>query len=117
MARWFNTFGASAFVLRYRYSPYRHPVELGDVQRAMRLVRYHAASHGLDSTRIGVMGFSAGGHPASTTGTHFDSGRPADPDPPERKKSRPDFLVLVYPVITLRDPHTHAGSRDALPVT
>ncbi len=114
VAKWFNTFGVSAYVLRYRYSPYRHPTELNDVKRAMRLIRYHAASSGLDSTRIGVMGFSAGGHLASTIGTHFDSGRPADSDPIEWKKSRPDFQVLIYPVITLSGQYAHTGSRDAL---
>jgi acetyl esterase/lipase len=113
-AKWFNTFGVTAFVLRYRYSPYRHPIEMNDAKRAMRTIRYYAASYGIDTTRIGLMGFSAGGHLASTVGTHFDAGKPADPDPIERKKSRPDFLVLVYPVITLTTPYTHTGSRDAL---
>jgi predicted esterase len=113
-AKWFNTFGVTAFVLRYRYSPYRHPMEMNDAKRAMRTVRYYAASYGIDTTRIGLMGFSAGGHLASTVGTHFDAGKPADPDPIERKKARPDFLVLIYPVITLTTPYTHTGSRDAL---
>jgi acetyl esterase/lipase len=114
VAKWFNTFGVSAFVLQYRYSPYRHPTELNDVKRAMRIVRYSASSYGIDSTRIGIMGFSAGGHLASTIGTHFDAGKPSDVDPIERKKSRPDFLLLIYPVITLTEPYTHTGSRDAL---
>ena len=113
-AKWFNTFGVSAFVLRYRYSPYRHPIEMNDAKRAMRIIRYYAADYGIDTARIGIMGFSAGGHLASTIGTHFDAGKPTDPDPIERKKSRPDFLVLIYPVITLSGPYAHTGSRDAL---
>ena len=114
VAKWFNTFGVSAFVLRYRLSPYRHPVELNDAKRAMRIVRYLASSYGIDTTRIGIMGFSAGGHLASTLETHFDNGNAADPDPINRKKSRPDFGVLIYPVITLSAPYTHTGSRDNL---
>jgi acetyl esterase/lipase len=114
VAKWFNSFGVSAFVLRYRYSPYRHPVEMNDAKRAMRIIRFHATSYGIDTARIGIMGFSAGGHLASTVGTHFDEGNPADPDPIERKTSRPDFLALIYPVITLETPYTHTGSRDAL---
>lgn len=113
-AKWFNTYGVTAFVLRYRYSPYRHPIELNDAKRAMRTVRYYAAAYGLDTTKIGIMGFSAGGHLASTLGTHFDGGAPADLDPIQQKKSRPDFLVLIYPVITLQGWYAHTGSRDAL---
>jgi acetyl esterase/lipase/lysophospholipase L1-like esterase len=113
-AKWFNTFGVSAFVLRYRFSPYRHPVEMNDAKRAVRTIRYLAASYGIDTTRIGVMGFSAGGHLASTVGTHFDMGNPGNADPIEQKKSRPDFQILIYPVITLSGPYAHTGSRDAL---
>lgn len=114
IAKWFNTFGVSAFILRYRYSPYRHPVEMNDAKRAVRTIRYLAASYGLDTTRIGVMGFSAGGHLASTIGTHFDMGNPGNVDPIEQKKSRPDFQILIYPVITLSGQYAHTGSRDAL---
>ncbi len=114
VARWLNTVGVSAFVLRYRFSPYRHPVEINDAKRAMRLVRYYASAYGLDTNRIGIMGFSAGGHLASTLETHFDNGNAADPDPINRKKSRPDFGVLIYPVITLSGPYAHTGSRDNL---
>jgi acetyl esterase/lipase len=114
VAKWFNSFGVSAFVLRYRLSPYHHPIEMNDAKRAMRIIRYYAASYGLDTTRIGIMGFSAGGHLASTIVTHFDNGNPADLDPINRKKSRPDFGVLIYPVITLSGPYAHTGSRDAL---
>jgi len=114
VAKWFNTFGVSAFVLRYRLSPYHHPIEMNDAKRAMRTIRYYAASYGIDTNRIGIMGFSAGGHLASTVGTHFDTGAPNDLDPIEHNKSRPDFMVLIYPVITLSGPYAHTGSRDAL---
>jgi acetyl esterase/lipase len=100
VAEWFNKLGVSAFVLRYRLGPrYHHPIEIGDASRAMRWVRSHAGDYGIDPHRIGVCGFSAGGHLASTLGTRYDSGAPDSPDPIERAASRPDFLILGYPVI------------------
>lgn len=100
VARWFNKLGVNAFVLRYRLGPrYHHPIQLGDAARAMRWVRSHAAEYGIDPRRIGVCGFSAGGHLASTLGTSYDSGAPDSPDPIERAASRPDFMILGYPVI------------------
>jgi acetyl esterase/lipase len=114
VARWFNNYGVTAFVLRYRYSPYRHPIELNDAKRAMRIVRYNAAAYGIDTTRIGIMGFSAGGHLASTLGTHYDTGDISSLDPIDRLKSRPDFMALIYPVITLSGSYAHTGSRDNL---
>ena len=114
VAQWFARNGVTAFVLRYRYNPYLHPIPLNDAKRAMRLVRYYAALYGIDTTRIGIMGFSAGGHVASTLGTHYDGGNSADLDLIEVKKSRPDFLVLIYPVITMTGSYVHTGSRDAL---
>jgi len=115
VARWLNSLGVTAFVLRYRLGPrYHHPVELGDAQRAIRTVRSRAAEYALRPDRIGVMGFSAGGHLAATTGTHFDAGQAGSADPIERAGSRPDFLVLCYPVISFTTPYTHRGSLQNL---
>jgi len=101
----------AAFVLRYRLGPkYHHPIELGDAQRALRFVRYHAADYGIAADKIGIWGFSAGGHLASTAGTHFDSGNPSAADPVDRVGSRPDFMILAYPVISLNTPYVHRGS-------
>jgi acetyl esterase/lipase len=111
VAAYFNAMGVSAFVLKYRLGPkYRHPIELGDAQRAMRLVRSRAQELGVTADRIGLMGFSAGGHLAATAGTRFDSGTASAPDPIDRASSRPDFLILGYPVITFEAGVTHAGS-------
>ena len=116
VARWLNSLGVTAFVLKYRLGPrYHHPVELGDVQRAIRMVRSRAAELGIGVNRIGVWGFSAGGHLASSAATHFDSGNASAPDAVDRVSSRPDFAVLTYPVITFTDePNVHKGSRRAL---
>ncbi|MCC7009536.1 MAG: alpha/beta hydrolase [Acidobacteria bacterium] len=115
IANWLNAQGVAAFVLRYRLGPtYRHPVEIGDAQRAIRLVRSRAAELNVLPDRVGMMGFSAGGHLTSTAGTHFDAGDPASADPIERVSSRPDFLVLAYPVITSSGPYVHAGSMRNL---
>jgi acetyl esterase/lipase len=94
--------GITAFVLRYRLTPYHHPIELQDAQRAIRLVRSRATEFGLDPGKIGMMGFSAGGHLTSTAGTHFDAGNPAAADPIDRVSCRPDFMVLGYPVISFQ---------------
>jgi len=115
IAEWLNARGVAGFVLRYRLGPrYRHPIELGDAQRALRLVRVRAAEFRLSPDRIGVWGFSAGGHLASTLGTHFDAGKPEAADPIERVSCRPAFLILAYPVVTLLDPYAHKGSRRNL---
>jgi len=115
VANWLNSMGIAAFVLKYRLGPrYHHPIELGDAQRAIRMVRAHAAEYGITADHVGIMGFSAGGHLASTAGTHFDSGDPNDPDPMQRVSSRPDFLVLGYPVISMKPPYVHAGSLKNL---
>jgi len=115
VAEWLNGLGVSAFVLQYRLGPrYRHPAPLQDAQRALRLVRARAADWGVDPHRLGILGFSAGGHLASTAGTHFDAGDPSAADPVDRQGSRPDFLVLCYPVIRLEGPATHRGSRERL---
>ena len=115
VAYWLNAAGMSAFVLKYRLGPrYHHPIELGDAQRAIRLVRAHAAEYSLKPDRIGMMGFSAGGHLTSTAETHFDSGNPDAADPIDRVSSRPDLPILGYPVISFTAPYTHQGSAHAL---
>ncbi|MGH9584243.1 MAG: alpha/beta hydrolase, partial [Bryobacteraceae bacterium] len=115
IAAWLNSYGITAFVLRYRLGPkYHYPMELDDAKRAMRYARAHAAEFGIDPRRIGVWGFSAGGHLASTLGTHFDAGHAESPDSVERQSSRPDFMILAYPVITMEEPYVHRGSRNAL---
>ncbi|HEY7212892.1 MAG TPA: alpha/beta hydrolase [Bryobacteraceae bacterium] len=115
VAEWLNRLGISAFVLRYRLGPkYRYPVELWDAQRAIRYVRLHAGDYGVSPDHIGVWGFSAGGHLASTTGTHFDQGDSGSSDPVDRQSSRPDFMILAYPVITMEEPYVHQGSLHAL---
>lgn len=115
IGEWLNARGVAAFMLRYRIAPrYHHPAPLQDVQRALRTVRARAAEWRVDPQRIGVWGFSAGGHLASTAGTHFDAGGPQAEDPIDRVSCRPDFMVLSYPVITLSPPYTHLGSRDNL---
>jgi acetyl esterase/lipase len=114
-ARWFNSLGVTAFVLKYRLGPkYHHPIELGDAQRAIRTVRSKAAEYRVAPDRIGIMGFSAGGHLASSAGTHFDAGNSGATDPIDRLSSRPDFLVLAYPVISFTTPYVHRGSMRAL---
>jgi acetyl esterase/lipase len=114
VAKWLNSLGVSAFVLKYRLGPkYHHPVELWDAQRAIRTVRSKAAEYRLSPDRIGIMGFSAGGHLASTAGTHFDAGDPASGDPIDRLSSRPDFMILCYPVISLGE-FAHRGSERNL---
>lgn len=115
IARWLNSFGVSAFVLRYRIAPrYRHPAPIQDAQRAIRTVRARAREYRVAPDRIGIWGFSAGGHLASTAGTRFDSGSDASPDPVERQSSRPDFLILAYPVIAFGSPYAHGGSMRNL---
>jgi acetyl esterase/lipase len=111
VASWFNSMGVTAFVLKYRLGPrYHHPLELGDAQRAIRMARARAAEFGIAPDRIGFMGFSAGGHLAATVGTHFDEGKAAAGDPIDRASSRPDFLILAYPVISFDPAIAHAGS-------
>lgn len=114
-ARWFNSLGVSAFVLKYRLGPkYHHPVELGDAQRAIRYVRSHAADYQVDPARIGIMGFSAGGHLASSAGTHLEPLNANPADAIDRVSSRPDFLILAYPVISFTTPYVHRGSMRNL---
>jgi acetyl esterase/lipase len=119
-ARWLNERGVAAFVLQYRLGmKYHHPVELEDAQRAIRMVRAHAAEYGVATDHVGMWGSSAGGHLAATAGTKFDAGK-ADASGSdasglvERQGSRPDFLILSYPVITFHEPDLHRGSLKFL---
>ncbi len=119
VATWLNSLGISAYILRYRlgipeYGDYKHPAMMEDGLRAIRVVRYHAAKWGLDPDKIGILGFSAGGHLASTVGTHFDDGRVDATDPINRQSSRPSFMILCYPVISFTTSYTHRGSRRNL---
>jgi acetyl esterase/lipase len=115
IAEWLNSQGVTAFILKYRLAPrYKHPAPLQDAQRALRTVRSRAKEWNVDPKRIGIWGFSAGGHLASTAGTHFDDGKADADDPIERVSCRPDFLILAYPVITLKPPYAHMGSRENL---
>jgi acetyl esterase/lipase len=114
IAQFLNSIGVTAFVLKYRLGPkYHHPIELGDAQRAIRVVRSQAAEYRIHPDRIGIMGFSAGGHLAATAGTHFDSGNASATDPIDRAASRPDFLILCYPVISFLN-YIHQGSKRNL---
>ncbi len=119
IAKWFNSIGVAAFVLQYRL-PYweaedcRSQVALLDAQRAIRLVRSKAKEWQLSPNRIGVMGFSAGGHLASTVSTHFDMGEPSAREALDRVSCRPDFSILMYPVISMDSAITHAGSKRNL---
>lgn len=111
--------GIAAFVLKYRLpnaksqpTPYLAPLQ--DAQRAMRIIRANAAKWNINPNKVGVMGFSAGGHLASTLATHFDAGDSNATDSIERQSCRPDFAILMYPVISMSKPIMHAGSRNNL---
>jgi acetyl esterase/lipase len=115
VANWLNALGITAFVLKYRIGPkYHHPIELGDAQRAIRMVRARAAEFSVAPDRIGIMGFSAGGHLASTAAIHFDNGNSGAADPVERVGCRPDFAILAYPVISMSAPYAHQTSTKNL---
>lgn len=112
---WLNSLGTAAFVLKYRIAPrYGNPAPLDDAQRALRTVRARADEWKVDPARVGILGFSAGGHLASSAATHFDAGDSDADDPIEQESCRPDFAVLCYPVVTMSDPATHRGSRRNL---
>jgi len=115
-AKFFNNLGVTAYVLFYRLGShgYRHPVMLGDAQRALRVVRSRAAQDGIDAARVGIMGFSAGGHLAATAGTRFDDGNPAATDAVDKQSSRPSWMVLCYPVASFDPAITHRGSVQNL---
>jgi acetyl esterase/lipase len=114
VAEWLNSLGITAFVLRYRLGMrYHSPTPLLDAAQAVRTVRARAKEWNLDANRIGVLGFSAGGHLAATLGTHFELGKTDAKDEIDRVSSRPDLLILIYPVITMGE-FTHAGSKKYL---
>jgi acetyl esterase/lipase len=113
-ATWLSTLGITTFILKSRLQEWGHPAPLQDVLRAIRLVRSRAAEFGVDAKRIGVMGSSAGGHLAASASTLFDHADGRTGAALDSTSARPDFAVLVYPVITMTDPAAHAGSRKAL---
>jgi acetyl esterase/lipase len=114
-AAFLNSLGIAAFVLRYRLGPqYHHPIELGDAQRAIRTLRARAAEWHIAPNRIGIMGFSAGGHLAATASTQFDGGSADAADPIDRVGCRPDFAILGYPVISFVEPWAHQLSKRNL---
>lgn len=119
IAKWLNAHGIAAVILKYRLPtsasniiPHKSP--LMDAQRAMRLVRHHAGDWNIHPDKIGIMGFSAGGHLAATLGTHFDEVHTATGDAIDSLDCRPDFMILMYPVITFSKPFMHRGSKEAL---
>jgi acetyl esterase/lipase len=116
IGEWLNSLGIAGFVLEYRHRErgYGHPAPLQDAQRAIRTVRANAEKWNIDPHKIGIIGFSAGGHLASTAGTHFDKGDPNAADPIGRASCRPDFMILCYAVIALGEPFTHQGSQENL---
>lgn len=113
VARWLNTLGIAAFVVDYRVTPHRHPIPLGDAQRAIRTVRANAPAWNVDPQRVGILGFSAGGHLAATAATQWDSGDADAIDPVARHACRPDVAILCYPVISFMRA-THHGSMTNL---
>jgi acetyl esterase/lipase len=113
-ASWLSTLGVTSFVLKYRMKEFGHPAPLQDVLRAVRYVRAHAAEFHVRPDRIGVMGSSAGGHVAASAGTLFDSPLGRTGAALDAVSARPDFLVLMYPVITMEPQYAHKGSREAL---
>ena len=114
IALWLNSLGISAVVCHYRVAPWRHPAPISDAWRAIRLVRAHAQEWNIDPVRVGILGFSAGGHLACSASALGEGANPAAIDPLDRFPSRPDALVACYAVSSLVSPHTHTGSRDNL---
>lgn len=115
VGEWLNRNGITGFVLKYRIAPkYQHPIPMRDAERAIKYVRLNAEKFNIHPEKIGILGFSAGGHLASTVGTQFDFGVTGSKDPVAQVSSKPNFMVLVYPVITLENDYGHAGSRKNL---
>tara|TARA_R110002072_G_scaffold46591_2_gene128852 strand:+ start:25287 stop:26213 length:927 start_codon:yes stop_codon:yes gene_type:complete len=116
IAAWCNSLGVTGVILEYRHrgKGYGHPAPLQDVQRAMRLVRHHAKNWRIDANKVGVIGFSAGGHLASSVSVHHDQGNPEALDAIEQQSCRPDFSVLCYAVLAFGQPFTHKGSQRNL---
>lgn len=118
IARWLNSFGVAGFIVKYRHrgsgAGYGHPAPLTDTQRAISTVRGRAKKFNIDPKRIGILGFSAGGHLASSAATHFHTGKTDAADKIDRVSCQPDFAVLIYPVISFTEWFTHKGSRRNL---
>jgi acetyl esterase/lipase len=113
-AKWLSDNGIAGIILKYRLPNKKHFIPLQDAQRAVSTVRSKAGEWNIDPGKIGISGFSAGGHLASTAGTHFNAGNPDASDPVEKISCRPDFMILFYPVITMKEEFTHLGSRRNL---
>ena len=116
IADWLNSIGVAGFILKYRQRGvgYGHPAPLQDAQRAVRIVRSKAKQWNIDPERLGIMGFSAGGHLASSDGTHFQNNYYDAKDAIDKVSCRPDFMILLYPVITMEDTYTHSRSKKNL---
>jgi len=114
MAKWLQSKGIAGIVLKYRLPYGHHEIPSGDARQAMRIVRMNAEKWGINPSKIGIAGSSAGGHLASTAGTVFDNGNPASPVPEEKMSCRPDFMLLLYPVISFDESVGHMGSRKNL---
>jgi len=113
IAKWFGEHGITGAVVEYRLPGGNSELPLADAKSATRIVRLHATEWKIDPKRVGNIGFSAGGHLASTAATHFDKGDPDAAHPVDKLSSRPDFSILIYPVITMGE-LTHGGSKGAL---
>lgn len=113
IAKWLNSIGINAFVLTYRVAPYKHPYPLYDLQRAIRFIRYNHKEFNVDENKIGVLGFSAGGHLAASSCVHFDEGKKEAVDEIDKTSCRPNMSVLCYPVISLEE-YAHEGSKENL---
>jgi acetyl esterase/lipase len=113
-AQWYNSLGVTAFILKYRLKEYGQPAPLQDVLRAIRLVRSRAKEFGVRLNRIGVLGFSAGGHLTACAGTLFDAPEGRTGSALDDTSARPDFIMLLYPVITMEAPYVHVGSLHSL---
>ena len=119
VAKLLNSKGITAIVLKYRLPNSKSNIipnlsPLMDAKRAIRMTRFYATKWNIKKDKVGIMGFSAGGHLASTLGTHFDNGDPKATDSIEQMSSRPDFMILIYPVISMSKNIMHAGSRNSL---
>lgn len=114
VTKWLNSIGVTVFVLKYRSVEYGHPAPLRDVLRAVRLVRSRAAEFGIRPDHIGVMGGSAGGHLTASAGTLYDAPEGRTGAELDKVSARPDFMVLIFPVLTMEEPYVHKASRTAL---
>lgn len=115
VALWLNEIGISAIILYYRIAPHQYPAALNDAQTAIQLARFHHQKWNVDPNRVGILGFSAGGHVAACTGVHYKEADPAAKNALDHYSSRPDLMVLNYPVITMgATKYVHEGSKENL---